>query len=237
MAKAIAPDKAPSKKKRKLVKILYSVVLIMVIAFGSFFFIRYIQVNSKYKDAIMTQDQRNQKTLAAIGKLMDLPKDEKPTDIIVIKDKEKLNSPNATKQFYATAKNNDILVAYKNANMSLIYRPDDKKIIKTDNYTNFFAATYPVNIAILAPSDKQADTEQLITTKVLNVNIVSKEVPKINSAQSYVADVTGTNGKAAQELADKIGLPVGQLPTGEAKPDGASLVVVIAALASPTPAP
>jgi hypothetical protein len=165
--------------------------------------------------------------LAKIGKLMDLPKEEKPTDIIVIKDKDKLNSPATTKAFYAKVENNDILVAYQKANISMIYRPSDNRIIKTDNYSNFYAATYPVNVAIIAPQDKQSDTEKAITQKVLNINVVSKQTPKSSNAQSMVVDVSGTNAKAAKELADKLSLPVGQLPLGESRPEGVTLVVLI----------
>ena len=120
-----------TKKRASLSKIIYVSAMVIVIAFGSFFFVRYIQVNNKYNDAILTQDQRNQQTLDKISKLMALPKDEKPTDIIVIKDKEKLSSPATTKAFYAEVKNGDILVAFQKANQAIIYRPSENRIIKT----------------------------------------------------------------------------------------------------------
>lgn len=159
---------------------------------------------------------------------MALPKAEKPTDIIVIKDKEKLNTPATTKVFYADVKNGDILVAYQKANQAVIYRPSENRIIKTDNYNNFYAATYPVNLAIISPENAQSETEKLIIQKVLNINVVSKQVPKGSITQSVVVDLTGTNAKAAKELADKLGIPVGQLPEGETKPEGATLVVIMA---------
>lgn len=52
-----------------------------------------------------------------------------------------------------------------------------------------------------------------------------------------VVDATGQNAKAAKELAEKIGLSVGQLPEGETKPKNASLIVIITAPGDNTPNP
>jgi hypothetical protein len=48
------------------------------------------------------------------------------------------------------------------------------------------------------------------------------------NGQSYVVDLTGANAKTAQDLATQLGVQVGALPEGEAKPTGALFAVVIA---------
>jgi hypothetical protein len=224
MAKEI---KKPPKKKSLIYKIVYLIVLVVALSAFGFFLIRYLQVNHNYKEAIMTQEQRNQRTITAVGKIMDLPKDETPV-IFQVQDKDKLGNSSVTKQFFEKAKNGDVILAYQKANMSIIYRPGEKRIVKTDNYTNFLAAANPIKIAIIAPTSQQSDTEKSITEKVLNVDIVAKNEAKVSEIQSYVADATGQNATAAKELAAKLNLPVGQLPDGELKPEGASLIVVIA---------
>lgn len=218
-----------SSKKRKILAGTYIIVLLLAIGFGAFFAVRYFQVNDKYKAAIMTQDEKNNQYLASIGKLIDLPKNEKPAYISLVKDKSKLGNAAVTKKFFESAQDNDIVVAYKDGNLSIIYRPSSNKIIKTDNYNNFVAAISPVSVAVIAPADQQDAVAKQITDKVLNADIVSKSVPKVTAAQSYVADLTGTNAAAAKELADKLGLTVGTLQDGETKPTNATLVVVAAA--------
>jgi hypothetical protein len=224
------------KRKTSKAKIIYVAIMLILAGFGGFFFVRYMQVNSKYQDAVMTQDQRNQQTLAKIGKLMDLPKDEKPI-IFEVKDKDKLGNLQLTKTFFEKTKNGDVILAYEKANLSIIYRPSENRIIKTDNFTNFYGAANPIKVAIIAPNDMQATTEKAITQKVLNIDIVSKQPPKSSNTQSMVVDVSGTNAKAAKDLADKLGIPVGQLPEGETKPDGATLAVITVSATSPSVAP
>lgn len=219
--------KVPSKKKLLIIKIVYAVVLVGALTAFGYYFIRYSQINSKYHEAIMTQDQRNQRTINQVGKIMDLPKDEAPV-IFQVQDVAKLGNATVTKQFFASSQNNDVILAYKTANISIVYRPSGNRIVKTDNYTNFIAAANPIKIAILAPADQQSGIEKTITEKVLNADIVSKGLAKVEELSSYVADATGQNATATSELAAKLGLPVGQLPEGELKPEGASLIVVIA---------
>lgn len=215
-------------KKRVAIGVIYVSALVFALGFGTYFFVRYNQVNDKYQAAIMTQEQKNNQYLAAIGKVMDLPKEEKPADLRLVKDKSKLGSAAVTKRFFDTANDNDIVVAYKNANMSIIYRPSTNKIVKTDNYNNYLAAVSPVAVGIIANAEQQANTEKLITDRLLNADIVGKNTPKVAQGSSFVVDATGANAKAAQELAEKLGLGVGQLPEGEAKVDGATLIVVMA---------
>ncbi len=233
MAKAEKPTVTTKSKKSKVLGVFYIVLVVALIGFGAFFCVRYFQVSAKYKDAVMTQDEKNKQYLAAIGKIIDLPKNEQPAYISLVKDKTKLGNAAVTKKFFESASDNDIIVAYKDANQSIIYRPSTNKIIKTDNYNNFLAAISPVSVAIIAAAEQQASATQQLTDKVLNIDIVSKQAPKVAESQSYVVDATGTNAKGAKELADKLGLPVGQLPEGETKPEGATLIVVVATPSTP----
>ena len=217
-----------AKKAKRLPLLVYGAVLLVTILFGAFFCVRYFQVNDKYKAAIMTQEEKNKQYLAAIGKIIDLPKEEQPAYISLVKDKSKLGSAAVTKKFFEAAQDNDIVVAYKNANLAIIYRPDSKKIVKSDNYNNFVAAVSPVAVAVIASKDQQDAAAKQITDRVLNADIVAKNAPAVTATASYVADATGTNAAAAKELADKLGLPVATLQEGEVKPERASLIVVIA---------
>lgn len=221
-------------KKRLLLGVLYASVLVAAISFGTYFFIRYNQVNDKYHALQMTDDQKNQQYVAKIAKLYNVPKfeTEKPT-VAIISDLSKLPDTVVGKKFFEGAKKDDVVILYKNADLSIIYRPSDNKIIRTDNYSNALAATNTYKVAIIAPSDQQEAIVQKLQTSFGNVSIVNKTNPKTIVAQGIVVDASGTNAKAAQELADKLGLSVGQLPEGESKVDGATLIVVTASQPAP----
>jgi hypothetical protein len=225
--------KKPSKTSGLIFKIIYIVVLVAAIGAFGFYFIKYRQINSKYAEAILTQDQRNQRTISEVAKIMDLPKDETPV-IFAVQDKNKLGNATVTKTFFDKTQNNDVILAYQKANISIIYRPSEKRIVKTDNYTNFMAAANPIKIAILAPSGRQADIEKSILDKVLNADVIAKLEPKSNPDHSYIADATGQNTAAAKELGVKLGLPVSELPSDETKPEGAALIVVITSQSTPS---
>jgi hypothetical protein len=213
--------------------LITGVVMVALVAFGGFYFYQYNSLNNKYKELTLSQEEKNERDLAAVAKLIDLPKDEKPEYLSVIKDKKTLEKIQVTKSFFSSAQDGDIVIGYKKANTSIIYRPSTNKIIKTDNYTNLLAAAYPVAVAIVAPKSEQDTVESKIKSVVLNAEVVGKVEPKIGASSSYVADATGTNAKAAKDLADKLGLSVGALPEGEARPEGAALIVVVAPPAAP----
>lgn len=219
--------KKPSNKKKVLFKITYIVILVLALGSAGFFGFKYFTVNDKYQEAIMTQDQKNQRTVDQVAKIMDLPKDENPV-IFAVQDKDKLGSAAVTKTFFEKAQNGDVILAYEKANLSIIYRPNENRIVKTDNYASFLAAANPIKIAIIAPESQQSAIEKQILEKVLNADIVTKQAPAASHLQSFVADVTGENAKAAQELAEKLSMAVSTLPSNETKPEGVSLVVVIA---------
>lgn len=232
MAEKPAPTQAqpvPKKRKKKLPtkKIFFGGIITALIIFGGFYFVQYNTLNAKYKDLTLSADEKNKQTAAEVAKLIDLPKDETPT-VYAVKDKDKLADTKAAKEFFEKAQNDDVVLAYQKADLAVIYRPGEKRIIKTDNYQKFLAASSPITVAIIAPGDQQGTLVQQLESKFGNVQIVKKDAPKILNGQSYVVDLSGTNAKTAQDLATQLGLQVGALPEGETKPEGAVLAVVVA---------
>lgn len=216
-------------KKRILFGVIYASVLLVAVLFGAYFFVKYNQVNDKYLAATVTPDQQKSEYVSKVSKLYNVPKfeDEKP-EAIVVSDTSKLSDTVVGKKFFAGVKKDDVVLVYKNSDLSIIYRPSEDKIIKIDNYANALAATNTYKVALIAPSDQQEQVVQKLQTSFGNISIISKTNPKTSVSQGVVVDTTGSNAKAAQELADKLGFTVGQLPDGESKVDGAALIVVTA---------
>lgn len=216
-----------SKKKFPLLKGGLVLLFVVLALFGGFYFVQYQKVNDKYQEVTLSNDEKNKRTAAKVAKLIDLPKDETPV-VYVVKDKDKLTNTKAAKEFFDKAKNDDVVLAYAKADLAVIYRPSTNVIVKTDTYQKFAIASSPITIAIIANSDQQQNLANQLESKFGNIQIVSKETPKVLNGQSYVVDLTGSNAKTAQDLATQLGLQVGSLPEGETKPGGALFAVVIA---------
>lgn len=68
--------------------------------------------------------------VSEVGKLYDLPKEEKPS-VATVKDKEKLKD----QPFFAKAVNGDVTLIYTNAKLAILYRPSTKQIVNVSSVT------------------------------------------------------------------------------------------------------
>jgi cell division protein FtsB len=216
-----------TKRKLPILKLVTGISFVLLISFGVFYFVQYQKVNDKYQELSLTADEKNKRTAAKVAKIIDLPKDETPV-VVQVNDKDKLIVTKSSSAFFDKSQNNDLVLAYQKANVAVIYRPGENRVIKSDTYQNFFAASNPITVAIIAPNEQQQSLTTQLESKFGNVQIISKNAPKVLNGQSYIVDLTGSNSKTAQDLASQLGMPVGTLPDGESKPSGALFAVVIA---------
>ena len=103
------------------------VVLVLLVvavggASGSYYF--YKKYNDIKANPNAEATKETEKYVSAVGKLMELPKDEMPT-IATILDKEKLKD----QSFFEAGENGDVLLAYTIAMKAVLYRPGANKII------------------------------------------------------------------------------------------------------------
>ncbi len=217
--------KSYRKSKSYLPKVILAVAFLGLASFGGFYFFQYQTVNDKYQEATLSVDDRNKRTTNEVAKLIDLPKDETPI-VYVVKDKDKLTTTKSAKEFFENAKNDDIVLAYQKGDTAIIYRPSEKRIVKTDSYQKFVAASSPATIAIIAPTSTQDSIAGNLEQKVSNAQIVTKLTPKVPLTTGIVVDLSGTEADDAKTLAEILGYTVGQLPEGEQKPEGVTFIVI-----------
>lgn len=133
---------------KKVLTLLIVIVGVGAIAASIFYFIRYRDVTKKlatlqsenseqtkqlnaYKaDPNQAAQAEADKIIAEVGKLYDLPKDEKPS-VATVKDKSKLSD----QPFFAKAENNDVTLIYSTAKLAILYRPTTKQIINVSSVT------------------------------------------------------------------------------------------------------
>lgn len=113
-----------------------------------YFYNKYQQSQKLLKNPQQAAKQEVASTVARLGKLMVLPKDETPT-IATVTDKNKLKE----QPFFAKAENNDKVVLYIKAKKAILFREKDNKIIEVA----------PINISKQA-SGTPAPSQPVTTT-------------------------------------------------------------------------
>jgi len=133
---------------RKFFSLLMILIILGLIGAGGYYFKRYRDIK-KQQTSLQTQNAdlakqltayktdpnaagqaEADKTIAEVGKLYALPKDEKPS-VATVKDKSKL----ADQPFFAKAENGDITLIYSTAKLAILYRPSTKQIINVSSVT------------------------------------------------------------------------------------------------------
>ena len=215
-------EEKPKKRRRQLpiAEITLLTITVISLALGGFFYYKYQDINAKYKEATLSEEDRTRQTVEKVAKLYNIPSydTEKPT-LYVVSDPEQVKN-NA---FFKDAQKDDILLTYPVADIAILYRPSENRIINVGTYKQFAAS---VEVAIIAPEAVQKSLEESLKSKYSNIVVVSKTTPKTTVTKGVVVDVTGNEAEAAKTLAQLLGYTVGTLPTGETAPEEAKLVII-----------
>lgn len=217
-------------KKRKALKIsliIVNILLLLSLGFSSvFFFLKY----NNLKNNSLSSEERTSKYEKEIGKTYALPVGEKPT-LYDVTQADSLKKEGPNKDFFKDAQNGDVLLLYGTAKIGVLYRPNDKKIIKVGPA----AVTQQVSTQLFgAKADR--DTAKAVITKAFSGTLtVSKEADaKFAPTETIVVDVAGSNATGAAALATELKGKVGAVPEGQDKPaDGVGIAVYLAPAATP----
>lgn len=109
---------------KKLLTVVFVIVLIILAAIPSIYFYNKYQTLQKQFNATNPADDLS-KLLSLVGRHILLPSGETPT-VLSVTDKEKLSG----QQFFANAKNGDKVLIYQKAKKAFLYDPDADKIIE-----------------------------------------------------------------------------------------------------------
>lgn len=215
--------------RNKLKLALLALILVLVVMMG-------ISVYFYYKNQTVKTMSSNQKTteketnllISQVGKLMFLPNDETPT-IATVTDITKLKD----QPFFKNAKNNDKVLIYTKAKIAVIYRPFENKIVNVGPVTVGDQPNQPpqAKIAILngtTITGLAAKTQDDLLKAFPGANILLKD--QTNSAnydKTIVVTLNPLASLAADNLAKFFKVTTSQFPTGETKPQGADIVIIV----------
>lgn len=216
--------------------LLLSLIVIAILgAGGSYYF--YQKYNTLKANPNLEVQKETQTFVTAVGKLMELPKDETPT-IATISDKEKLKD----QPFFKAVENGDILLAYTKAQKAILYRPITNKIIEVAPI-NLNANTTPsptVEPGSAATTNDikveyyngtlvaglSGNAEKIMKERFSNFKTVAlSHASKTDYKETIVVDLSGTHAQEAAEAAKLLNGKVAPIPAGEVRPDADILII------------
>ncbi len=221
------------KSNKKNVLIIVLLVLLAVMTFLAIFnYLNYQNVNAKYKEATMTKEDKIKNLVNEVSKLYNVPKyeDEQPsfpgvegTAIYTIVEQD-LENVKKTNEFYKDAQKDDVLIAYKNANTALLYRPSEKRIIKTGSYAE--SSLVKVQINVYASDSVAKQIESNLQQKFgKQVNVIINQPIQNPLAKGLVVDASGKSAEDAKKIAEALKYDIGNLPDGQKAPEGSAFVI------------
>lgn len=213
------------------VLIAFVLTFLVAIALAIYFFFQYQK--AQYQLNKVTQGGE-QALISEVGKLIILPRDEKPS-IATVSDVTKLKG----QHFFSNAKNGDKVLLYTKAQQAILYDPFVNKIVAVGpiSLTNVSSAQ-PQSIGLghmrvaiyngttLAGLATMVGKE--LVKDVPDITLVAKtDAQKSTYTTTILVDLTGKNATQTAYLAQKLKGKVGLLPSGEIKPSNADLLVIL----------
>jgi hypothetical protein len=208
--------KNTSRIKKYLPKVLIVLLIIGLAASTVYFYKKYDDLKNNPVTADQAAQAEIDRYVAEVGKLYDLPKDEKPS-VATVKDKELLKD----QPFFAKAENGDITLIYSNAKLAILYRPSTGQLVNVSTVTISDGAKVTVvgedilrGAAVASLANNQIKATDGGTTKGSYTGIT-------------VVDVSGQNEEQAKKIAETLNGKVGTLPEGEEKPADTDILVIV----------
>jgi hypothetical protein len=223
-------DKIVTKKSSwpKVLAIIGGTLLVIgLIIFGGYFFKKYNDLKKNPPSADQAAQVQIDRYISEVGKLYALPKNEKPSSVVTVKDKSKLND----QPFFDDAENGDVVLLFTKAKIGILYRPSTKKLI---NVRPLNVDSKNASIKIIGDQISREAAEKSILTKYKDqVTIKAKTDAKTNPVGITVVDVGGTHGQLAAQIASDLKGSVGNLPAGEEKPADVDILVITGPVTTP----
>lgn len=230
--------------QKVLVGIASVVLLLAALAPTYYLYRQYKKSQELFGNQPLPSEQEVSQLVTAVGKLIELPSGETPT-VATVADKTRLTD----QPFFANSQNGDKVLIYATARKAILYRPSTGKIIEiapvniqqasesaqvqtNPSSTPAVAGAQSNQTFRLAIYNSQGadqtglQMEQTIKTSYPDAAVASRLQAVGSYESSFLVDISGSKKLLATEIADKLGVPLGGWPGGEATPAADFLLIV-----------
>jgi len=205
---------------RKALIILNIVLLIGLAGAAGYLFIENRDLNDQIT---LTTEEKNRRLVEEINQVFDLP-DEEPI-VAVVTDVEEFKKTYGT---FNNAETGDYLLFFRKARLNVLYRQDEKRVVKTAN------VAVPISVELIGSEKATNDAEKKLADFGNQITITKKVTDGIS--QSFVFDVDDDQGEEAGSIATQLGYDVGStLPSTIIPADQTEIVISVSAGSTTAP--
>lgn len=213
-------------------------LFVLVLALGGATTYMYDQWNKAREEVAALKENPNsaaekevESLIKEVGKLMELPSEEKPT-VATVTDAEKLKKDSP--QFFAKAENGDKILIYTQARKAILYRPGTKKVLDVAPVNIGNQATFVAKFGVLNGSTKTSavgDFEKELKSKLPAVEVSKKGNAAANNyPTSMVIAIKEEQKKNLAAVAETLKIKTAEkMPDGEVVPEGVDFVIILGA--------
>jgi hypothetical protein len=169
----------------------------------------------------LTTEEKNRRLVEEINKVFDLPEEE-PV-VAVVTDSNEFKAQYAA---FDNAEEGDYLLFYRKARLNVLYRQDEKRVVKTAN------VVVPISIELVGSEEAIAEAEAKLADFGDQITIVKKVDDTVK--QAFVFDVDSDQAAELESIAELLGYEVGSTLPASIVP-GDQTEIIIAVVASETP--
>jgi hypothetical protein len=203
----------------KITLTIFNVLLLIGLAGAAVYL--YID-NQDLKEVLsLSTEEKNARLVEEINKVYDLP-DEVPV-VAVVADPEQFKSQYP---FFDNAESGDYLLFYRKARLNVLYRQDEKRVVKTAD------VVVPISVEVIGSQDAIAVAEEKL--KQFGEQITIVQTVKVGMTQSFVFDVDDDQKAIAESIATQLGLEIGSTLPSSITPAELTEVVIVVTDLEPT---
>ncbi len=219
----VAKKQAKNRQRRpfpRWLQIAAAALFCVAVAGGAYYLISTKLVHPRSQKDAMLQ------AVSRVGEHIILPTDETPT-YGTVADASKLKD----QTFFKQAANNDELLIYQKAKLTILYRPSIDKIVNIGPLIigSSGSAYITSRFAIKNGSGKPESSDMLasrLRQLYPNATISSIQAASRSYPGTIAIDLTKKNQPLDEQVADSLGIKAGQPPLGEALPAGDILIII-----------
>ena len=207
----------------KKILMIVNIVLLIGLAGATIYL---FQENRDLNDQInLTTEERNRRLVDEINEVFDLP-DEEPV-VAIVTDVEQFKSEYSS---FDNAENGDYLLFFRKARLNVLYRQDEKRVVKT--------ADVVVPIAVELVGSQEAIDAAVTSLEDFGNQISVTQTVLAGVTQPFVFDIDGDQSAETQSIAERLSYDVGStLPTNISPANQTEIVIAVVAEATqPEPA-
>lgn len=211
--------------------------LFFILGSGLYYYLQYQKTQLLLKNPVLASEMEQEKLVADISKLTQLPTNEHPT-MAKVSDITKLHG----QPFFQNAKNGDVVLIYPKAKEAILYDPTSNKIVQMGP----IMVNQPSSqgAALGAQTSQQSVTvalyngttitgltrkvQQELQQKMSNITVIKNvNANRQDYAHTIVIDLTGKKNTIAQQVAKIVQGSVGSLPSGESASANADIIIIL----------